>query len=103
MCIPEPSAAKIEPAVTVADILRKRRLELGLSRAELARYVAPNCQPSDIDVLESHRMLMPSWIRLKQLADALEVPVGDLLPSDEERVSDSPGSAASQGMPSANP
>lgn len=65
----------------VADIVRERRLELGLSRAELARYVAPSCQPSDIDMLESNPLLMPSWIRLRQLADALEVPVQELLPS----------------------
>ena len=103
MCIPEPTFAKIKPAMTIADILRERRLELGLSSAELARYVAPSCLPSDIDVLESHRMLMPSWIRLKQLADALEVSVADLLPSAEVRVPDSPGSSASQATPSTNP
>lgn len=72
-----------EQTQSVADIVRERRLELGLSRAELARYVAPNCQPSDIDLLESHKQLMPSWIRLRQLADALEVPVSDLLPRQD--------------------
>lgn len=65
---------------SMADILRERRLELGFSRAELARYVSPSCRPSDIDTLESQRMLMPSWIRLQQLAAALEVSVADLLP-----------------------
>lgn len=69
-----------ETETSIADILRARRLELGLSRAELARYVAPSWQPSDIDLLESHRQLMPSWIRLRQLAEALEVSVEDLLP-----------------------
>jgi transcriptional regulator with XRE-family HTH domain len=82
MFVPESSPVENKRPQTIADILRERRLELGLSRAELARYVAPNCQPSDIDVLESHRMLMPSWIRLRQLAEALEVPVDELLPSD---------------------
>lgn len=73
-----------ETETSIADILRARRLELGLSRAELARYVAPSWQPSDIDLLESHRQLMPSWIRLRQLAEALEVSVEDLLPPQEQ-------------------
>ena len=103
MYVPESSPAGAESTRTIADILRERRLELGLSRAELARYVAPNCQPSDIDALESHRMLMPSWIRLMQLADALEVPVAVLLPSDEERVPDSPALSASRTVASTNP
>lgn len=84
MCIPESSPTESEETQTVADILRERRLELGLSRAELARYVAPSWQPSDIDLLESHKQLMPSWIRLRQLAEALEVPVEDLLPPYEQ-------------------
>ncbi len=103
MSTPENDGANPVKSTTVADILRARRLELGLSRAELARYVAPSCQPSDIDVLESHQMLMPSWIRLRQLADALEVPVADLLPPEEEHVPDSLGSSASQAVPYTNP
>jgi transcriptional regulator with XRE-family HTH domain len=89
-------------AQTIADLLRARRLELGLSRAELARYVAASCQPSDIDVLESHRMLMPSWIRLQQLAEALEIPVTDLLPT-EERALDSLDTQAAPAEPYSNP
>ncbi len=79
---PQPPTEREQPQ-SIADIVRERRLELGLSRAELARYVAPNCQPSDIDVLESNKQLMPSWIRLQQLAQALEVPVEDLLPRQD--------------------
>ncbi len=74
--------AELDTARTTAGILRERRLALGLSHAELARYVSPSCRPGDIDVLESHPMLMPSWIRLQQLANALEVSVDDLLPPD---------------------
>jgi transcriptional regulator with XRE-family HTH domain len=80
MCTTHPNGADPASALTVAEILRAKRLELGLSRAELARYVGPSCQPSDIDLLESHSMLMPSWIRLQLLAEALEIPVEDLLP-----------------------
>jgi transcriptional regulator with XRE-family HTH domain len=83
MCTTRTDGANRTNATTIADLLRARRLELGLSRAELARYVAPSCQPSDIDLLESHRTLMPSWIRLQQLAEALEVPVEDLLPTEQ--------------------
>lgn len=73
------TAAQQPPAL--ADILRARRLELGLSQAELARYVSPSCRPSDIDFLESNRKFMPSWIRLIQLANALEVSVDELRPA----------------------
>ncbi len=101
MCISSSDPLESEAAPTIADILRERRLELGLSRAELARSVAPSCQPSDIDVLESHRMLMPSWIRLKQLADALDIPVSDLLPC-ESRVSNGASLPSSQDAPFSN-
>jgi len=103
MSTPQNDGANPVRLTAIADILRARRVELGLSRAELARAVSPSCQPSDIDILESHRMLMPSWIRLQQLADALEVPVADLLPSEEEHVPDSLGSSASQTVPYTNP
>ena len=102
MCIPSSVSAEPEAAQTIADILRRRRLELGLSRAELARSVAPSWQPSDIDLLESRRMLMPSWIRLKQLADALEIPVSDLLPC-EARVSDGSSLPSSPDASFTNP
>lgn len=83
MPTPQQPRSEREQAQSIADIVRERRLELGLSRAELARYVAPNCQPRDIDLLESNRTLMPSWIRLRQLAEALEVEVDELLPSSD--------------------
>jgi len=103
MSTPQSDGANPIRLTAISDILRARRVEAGLTRAELARAVSPSCQPSDIDILESHRMLMPSWIRLQQLADALEVPVTDLLPSEEEHVPDSLGSSASQTVPCTNP
>jgi transcriptional regulator with XRE-family HTH domain len=74
-----PDGTDTEQEAAIADRIRAYRLALGLSKAELARYVSPTCDPEDIDLLESHRMLMPSWIRLRQLADALEVSVDELL------------------------
>lgn len=87
----------------LADNLRARRLELGLSQAELARYVSPSCRPADIDSLESRRTIMPSWIRLKQLADALEMPASDLLPTNNNRDRSTVDSSADQTAPSTNP
>jgi transcriptional regulator with XRE-family HTH domain len=67
--------------IPVGPLIRQRREALGLTRAELAERIGLATTADDIAILESDHIVMPSWLRLKQLADALEVSIADLLPA----------------------
>jgi transcriptional regulator with XRE-family HTH domain len=67
------------PLSSVGQMLRHRRRELGLSPEDLAERMEGSTSAADIRVLESGRVVMPSWIRLLHLAKALETPVEALL------------------------
>jgi len=51
---------------------------LGLSQTELAERIGPSWTPKDVKMLESARVVWPSWIRLLELAEALELPIAVL-------------------------
>ena len=64
---------------SIGTIIFQRRLQLRLSQAQLAMRLGAPTSRVDIARLESAQIIMPSWIRLQQLAEALELSVSDLL------------------------
>lgn len=56
----------------VGHSIRQRRLELGLTRAELVERLDDQMTVADIERLEGERVWFPSWPRLLRLAEALE-------------------------------
>ncbi len=68
---------------SVGAIIRRRRRALGMSQSDLAEVLGPPTTLADIEVLESERIVMPSWIRLLNLAKALELSVQALLGNND--------------------
>ena len=66
---------------SLGDFIRERRQDLGLTQEELAERLGGNVRQSDVSRLESNRVAMPRRERLLQIAQALEVSLGELLVS----------------------
>lgn len=68
---------------TLGAVIRERRRDLGMSQEVLARRVSElttsNMRQSDISRLERSGAALPRQQRLEGWAQALEVPLGDLL------------------------
>lgn len=64
---------------TFGAVVRKRRMELGLTQEALAERVGENVRQSDISRLERDYISLPRRSRLEALARALEVSPGYLL------------------------
>ena len=76
---------------TFGEFIRQRRLELGLSQDELAGRIGLNVRQADVSRMENDRITLPRRQRLEALAQALEIPIGDLLiHSDWSRAEDAP-------------
>jgi transcriptional regulator with XRE-family HTH domain len=65
--------------VPLNDAIRKRRLALGITQAELARRMGGSTTGRQIQWLESSVRYMPSWIRLQRMALALKLPMNAFL------------------------
>jgi transcriptional regulator with XRE-family HTH domain len=68
--------------VTLGTIIRKRRLELGLTQEQLAERISAHgefVRQSEISRIESGAVGLPRRARLERIAAALDVPLGELL------------------------
>jgi transcriptional regulator with XRE-family HTH domain len=65
----------------LGELVRRRREELGMSQCELEAQLGGATCPGIVAQLERSRVIMPSWIRLLQLAAVLDLPVVELLPA----------------------
>ena len=64
---------------TLGKLIRRRRLELGLSQEQLADLVGEHMRQAEISRLENDHVSLPRRERLERLAEALDVPLGELL------------------------
>jgi transcriptional regulator with XRE-family HTH domain len=64
---------------TLAQLIRERRQDLGLTQEELAERLGPTVRQTEISRLESGRIALPRRLRMEQLARALQLPLGTLL------------------------
>jgi transcriptional regulator with XRE-family HTH domain len=60
---------------SLASILVRCRQQMGLSQSELAERIGPSWTARDIQLLEAERIVWPSWSRLLELAQALDIPL----------------------------
>lgn len=64
---------------SLGQVVRQRRLELGLSQEAFAELLGPGVRQSEISRLERGQVTMPRPQRLHRMAQVLEMPVGELL------------------------
>ena len=64
---------------TLGQVIRRRRMELGLTQEELAERVGDGVRQAEISRLERDRVTLPRRARLEQIAQALQLPLGVLL------------------------
>ena len=64
---------------TFGEVIRRRRVELGMTQEELAERVGESVRQSDISRMERDYVTLPRRDRLEALAAALEVTPGFLL------------------------
>ena len=64
---------------TLADLIRQRRTELGLTQEQLADRIGLGTRQADVSRLERGRVGLPRRERLQRIAAALELPLGELL------------------------
>lgn len=64
---------------TLGQVIRLRRIELGLTQEALAERVGDGVRQAEISRLEHDGVALPRRQRLEQLALALEMPMGVLL------------------------
>ncbi len=96
---PSPSQQHpLPPSDSVGAVIRGRRQALGLSQADLAGVLGSFTTVSDIEALESSRIVMPSWIRLMHLAAALELPVEAFLGGTEASRASQPATTPSRAV-----
>jgi transcriptional regulator with XRE-family HTH domain len=66
-------------AATLGQLIRQRRMELGLTQEELAERLGEGVRQAEISRLERNGVALPRRARLEQIARALDVPLGVLL------------------------
>ena len=86
MCILFEPAGEDPLALSLNEVIRQRRKELGLTQAALARRMGAGVSARQIQRMEVSQEWMPSWIRLQQLAIALELPMETFLLKSPDRV-----------------
>ena len=64
---------------TLGETIRARRDELGLTQEQLAERLGYGVRQSEISRLEHNRIHLPRRERLEQIAEALGLPLGELL------------------------
>ena len=64
---------------TLGRLIRRRRIELGLTQEQLAERVGGSMRQAEVSRLENDRVLLPRRERLERIAEVLEVPLGELL------------------------
>lgn len=64
---------------TLGQLIRERRMDLGLTQEELAERVGAGVRQSEISRLERNRVTLPRRQRMVEIAQALDIPVGLLL------------------------
>jgi transcriptional regulator with XRE-family HTH domain len=68
-----------DQAKTFGQVIRERRIELGLTQEQLAERIGEHVRQSDISRMERDYIMLPRRDRLEALAEALEVTPGYLL------------------------
>jgi transcriptional regulator with XRE-family HTH domain len=69
----------MDEARTLGQVIRSRRLALGLTQEELADRIGDGVRQAEVSRLECDRVALPRRRRLERIAAALDVPVGELL------------------------
>src|SRR5688572_25380151 len=64
---------------TLGQVIRTRRLELGLTQEELAERIGEGIRQAEVSRLEHDRVVLPRRARLERIASALDIPPGELL------------------------
>ena len=64
---------------TLGQVLRTRRIELGLTQEELAERIGGAVRQAEISRLENDHVTLPRRERLERFAEVLEIPLGVLL------------------------
>jgi transcriptional regulator with XRE-family HTH domain len=65
--------------VRLGNFIRERRQELGLTQEQLAERIGDTVRQAEVSRLENDRISLPRRDRLRAIANALEVSVGELL------------------------
>jgi transcriptional regulator with XRE-family HTH domain len=87
-------------SMTFGQVIRQRRMELGLTQEELAERVGENIRQSEISRLERDYIMLPRRSRLEAIARALEVsPIYLLMRSGWMEEDDSLGPSATPETP----
>jgi transcriptional regulator with XRE-family HTH domain len=63
----------------LAQVIRERRAELGLTQEELAERIGCGVRQADVSRLERGRVVLPRRDRLERIAAALDLAPGELL------------------------
>jgi transcriptional regulator with XRE-family HTH domain len=71
----------MDTAQTLGQVIRSRRIALGLTQEELAERIGDGVRQAEVSRLERGRVTLPRRQRLAHIADALNMPVGELLAS----------------------
>lgn len=64
---------------TLGQVIRQRRLELGLTQEMLAERIGSGVRQAEVSRLEHDRVALPRKARLEQIARALDISIGALL------------------------
>lgn len=64
---------------TLGEVIRARRVEMGLTQEELAERIGAGCRQAEISRLERGKVGLPRRARLERIAAALGLPMGELL------------------------
>jgi len=64
---------------TLGKFVQRRRQELGLTQEQLAERIGEGIRQADVSRLENDHIVLPRRERLERLAEALDVPLGELL------------------------
>jgi transcriptional regulator with XRE-family HTH domain len=64
---------------SLGAMVRRRRLELGLTQEDLAERIGDGTRQAEISRLEHDRIGLPRRTRLERIAGALDLSLGDLL------------------------
>jgi transcriptional regulator with XRE-family HTH domain len=64
---------------TLGQVIRTRRLALGLTQEELAERIGDGVRQAEVSRLECDRVTLPRRRRMERIAAALDLPLGQLL------------------------
>ena len=64
---------------TLGQLIRERRMDLGLSQEELAERIGDTVRQAEVSRLERNKIALPRRHRLEQIAAALDLSLGELL------------------------